>query len=617
VSHPDYVTANSSGSITGVAEQQLRAGTYKTVLQRGQTVRGRVLDGQEQPIAGATVYVGHKNSSDRKEAMTDDAGRFLFAAVNNEEVNSEVPCSATAKGFSTAAKTILVKPDMAEIIFHLKAGSVIRGHVQDESSQPVAGARVNLSNIFYGDPLYDANDFSSTTDVNGDFSWDSAPSQAMKFAVAKSGYESKENVKLEPNQDNVITLRAGRKVEGVVLDAASGQPVTNFSVRVGQDSGDGKNIYGQLREQKFSPPDGRFSVTTEDESENAVGVSADGYADKTEKFPENQTGAIQLTVQLTPSEMLTGVVLAPDGTPAPGVTVAAVEPAQWSANIELTGVRLRAYGSRDHMAETDSAGRFKIPSPPEKGLVVAAAEAGFGQADISEVRASQTLALQAWGRIEGTLKIGGQPGAGKDLFFTLPNRGINTDFTGFKTTTDEQGAFTMEKIPPGDGDIVRLIKISPNSWRHSDGTMVTIKSGETTQVTLGDNGAVLIGKIRYEVQPTNDAPPNVDGYLSSSAPMPDTPQFNTPAESQAYLNSLEMQALMRQRKNYSIELRPDGTFTAENVVPGKYSLNITARAGRDWSQPPIAKGSVPEITVPEGFDPATPIDVGEVVLKPQ
>ncbi len=612
VTHPDYVAANGVSGINGTVEQQLRAGAYKTVLQRGQMVRGRVVDGQEQPVPNATVRAGQKYSSDRKQTTSDVEGRFSFSAVKTDEVLF----SASAKGFSSDARNILVKPEMAEIIFHLKAGSTIRGHVQDESAQPLAGARIQLSNRYYSDPLYDANEFSGTTDANGDFSWDSAPNQTMSFGVSKTGYESKDSVKLEPNQDNIITLRSGRKVEGVVLDAASGQPVTNFNVFVGQTSGDDKSIYGRLEKKSFNAPDGRFSVTTEDESENAVSVSAESYADKIEKFPEAQNGTVQLTVRLTPSETLAGVVLAPDGTLAPGVTVAAVVTDQWNGGVQLAGSRLRAYGSQGHSTETDSEGRFKIPSPPEKGLVVAAADAGFGQAEISEVRSSKALALQAWGRIEGTLKIGGQPGVGKDLFFTLPVRGISTDFNGFKVTTDEQGAFTMEKIPPGEGSIVRLIKTSANSWTHSDGTAVTVKSGETTQITLGDKGAVLVGRIRYAVQPTNETPITIQGNVSSSAPMPAAPKFNTSAEAQAYYNTPEMQALMRQRKNYSIEMRDGGVFTADNVVPGKYSLNITARAGRDWSQPAVAQGAVKEITVPDDFDPATPIDVGEVVLQP-
>jgi hypothetical protein len=179
---------------------------------------------------------------------------------------------------------------------------------------------------------------------------------------------------------------------------------------------------------------------------------------------------------------------------------------------------------------------------------------------------------------------------------------------------DDQGQFTMEKIPPGEGAIVRLIQTAPNSWTHSDSTAVTIKSGETTQVSLGDNGAVLVGRIRMDVQTTNDATLNYQGYLSGQ--MPQQPSFNSPDEAQAYYKSAEWQALMKLHKQYSIELKADGSFTVDNVVPGIYSLNISARVGgsRQWEHPPLAQGNT-SVTVPDSFSPTTPIDVGEVELK--
>ena len=42
----------------------------------------------------------------------------------------------------------------------------------------------------------------------------------------------------------------------------------------------------------------------------------------------------------------------------------------------------------------------------------------------------------------------------------------------------------------GEGEVVRLIETSPRSWMHSHNTPVTVESGRTTYVTLGDNGAL-------------------------------------------------------------------------------------------------------------------------------
>ncbi len=581
VSHPDYISADGVMGVSGTVEQQLRAGSYKTVLQRGQSVRGRVLDASENPVTGATVWAGRKYDRDRKSVKSDAEGHFSFGNIRPADVLFAV----LASGFSPASKTLSVKPDMAEIVFRLKAGSVIRAHVQDESAQPIAGVRVSLEGN-YGNPAYDAYEFSATTDANGDFSWDSAPNDSMTFYIGKTGYEQKRNVKLLPNQDNIVTLGRPRTLQGLVVNASTEEAVTNFSIRTGTSSGDGQNIYGVITRKQFSPADGRFSMELSEADDNALAVYAEGYADKIESFSEAQNGIVQVTVRMKPTGTLTGVVVGPDGKPAPGVTVSALEGKSNNSSIQLVGGRLRSYGEPNKVTVSDDQGRFKISSPPESGVVVAAGDAGFTRADLAEVRNSGIIQLEAWGRIEGVLKIGGQAGVGKDLLFTLEIPGVGTDFNAYKVTTDEQGQFTMDKIPPGAGSIVRLIKTAPTSWSHSDKTAVTVKAGETTEVSLGDNGAVIVGRINHNFQPTNDTPLSLDGRLSSATPMPTPPKFNSSAEAQAFFNSPEWRALASQRKYYALEIRPDGTFTVDNVAPGDYSLTISIREG---GRPLLAK----------------------------
>jgi hypothetical protein len=607
VRHPDYITANFNVGQNGATESQLRAGTLKTVLHRGLDVRGLVTDDNYNPISGATVWAGLRYYRDRQQTKTDREGKFRFHNI----ADGEVDFSVSAKGRQPDSRKISVTTDMAEIVFKLSGGKTIRAVVQDENSLPIPGVRVVLEGN--GD-IGRTYEFSTSTDKDGRFTWDAAPSEPMQFYFGKEGYESKREVKLVPDEDNVVTLHHPRQLQGLVLDADTAQPVTKFSVRTGTASGDDSNVYGVIQYKEFSAADGKFTMSLTEEADNAVAVYADGYADKIEKFPEAQSGTVQVTVHLKPAATLSGVVLAPDGTPAPGVTVAAA--AEGTHNyVQLTGGRLRSYDSHNKITTTDAEGRFKISSPPDDGLIVAAGEPGFAMAPLAEVRSSSTIRLQAWGRIEGTLKIGGQPGVGKDLLFNLAIPGIGTDFNGYKSTTDDQGKFTMEKIPPGEGTIVRLIQNSPNSWTHSDNTSVTVKPGETTQVSLGDNGAVLVGKVVFENPPTNRESLSFEGNLSGQMPQPQS--FNSPEEAQAFYNSPEWKALMKQNKNYSIEMKPDGAFTVDDVAPGVYSLNISARLNsqRPWEHPPVGQGSM-QITVPDSFSPSSPINLGEIMLQP-
>jgi hypothetical protein len=99
--------------------------------------------------------------------------------------------------------------------------------------------------------------------------------------------------------------------------------------------------------------------------------------------------------------------------------------------------------------------------------------------------------------------------------------------------------------------------------------------------------------------------------------MPQPQSFNSPEEAQAFYNSPEWKALMKQNKNYSIEMKPDGAFTVDDVAPGVYSLNISARLNsqRPWEHPPVGQGSM-QITVPDSFSPSSPINLGEIMLQP-
>ena len=574
---------------------------------------GRVVDANNSAVSGATVWAGRKYSGDRKQTTSDSGGKFLFHAVSAGDVLFAV----MAKSQGVDSKNVNVQAGMKEIVFQLKGGAVIRAHVQDESGQPVANARVGLEGS-YGEPTYDAYEFTANTDKDGNFSWDSAPNETLTFYIFHDGFESKRDAKLAPNQDNTVTLHKSRTLQGVVLDETTEQPVTKFTVRTGKaNDPDNSNLSGIMDYKDFTAPDGKFSLALSEESDNAVAVYADGYNDKIERFPDAQNGVVQVVVKMKPSSGASGIVLAPDGSPAPGVTIAAVaEDAHGGDNIQLTGGRLHSWGAHNKIAVTDADGHFKLASTPDSGELVAAGAPGFARGPIAIFPSGGTITLLAWGRIEGTLKIGGQPGVGKDLLFNLTIPGIYTDFNSFKATTDEQGKFTMEKVPPGDGAIVRLIKTSPQSWTHSDSTDVTVKAGDTTPVALGDHGAVVVGKIRFEVSPTNEAPLNIEGNLSGQWENT-TPTFTSPAEAQAYYKTPEYLAEMKRHKNYSVEMKPDGTFTVDDVAPGIYSVNFTARKGGDrpWEHPPIAEGAT-QITVPDSFNPAAPINVGEVLLKP-
>ena len=584
-SHPDFVGTNITVGGSPEIEKQLRAGTHKLVLMRGLGVHGLVTDEQNQPIAGATVWAGRKFFPGRQQTKSDDQGRFVFRGVNE----GDTLFSVMATGHKPDNKSYQVHANMEEIVFRLGPGNVIRARVQNEAGEPLSGARVALEGN-PGEPAYDAYEFSASTDSDGKFGWDSAPDEPMSFYVFQHSFEAKRHVKLPPNQDNMVTLRRSRQLQGNVLDASTEQPVTRFHVRVGRNTPGVSSLYGVIRQSDFTSPDGRFTMDLDEEEHNAVEISGDDYANQTQSLPEPHNGVVEVVFRLKPDSALEGVVIAPDGQPVPGADVAAVQPGPGGKSVTLVNGRLRRSDPQAKVVTTDDSGHFRIPSPPDDGTVVAANGAAFASASIAQVRSQGVLTLQLFGRIEGELKTGTAPGVGQELLLTSssPMSGIYFDFSGYKATSDSNGRFAFEQVPPCKVSIVRLIKTTPNSWTHSHSTDVTVEPDKTTQVTLGGTGATLQGHVSFETPPAADARFTINGQLSSPP-----------------------------SGNYFAIVGIDGSLTLDSIPPGEYTLHVTATV--PGTQPylgqPIARGEM-TVTIPAEANPASPINLGEIILKP-
>jgi hypothetical protein len=610
VKHPDYMETNLNIRSDAAVEKQLRAGTLRIVLRQGLQVLGLVKDESDNPIPGASVWVNERFYRNRQESKTDESGRFTFKNV----AEGDVRFSVLAKGRKPDSRMFKVRAGMDEIVFRLGPGRSIRALVQNEASEPLADVRVVLEG---SGNIGNTYEFSTKTGADGRFEWDGAPDDPMQFYFYKEGYEQLRNKALYPDEESVVTLHKKREIEGFVLDADTGQAITKFRAGGGKISAP-KNFYADYPGMKdMADPNGRFTLSLDEEATDGVRVTADDYAEAVQAIPAGQGGAIRMEFRLKPSPALHGIVVGPDGTPLPGIQVALVKGDGPSSDLSLLNGRLRSFGNAgSRLVLTDDSGKFVLDSPPETGgKVVAVGDLGFGLVSVEQVRASGVVVLQPYGRIEGVLRIQGVGVAGRELLFTLGNSGIMTDFNGFKTTTDEQGKFTFEKVPPTDGQVVRLIKSSPNSWMHSHNTDVTVQPGQTTYVTLGDSGSVIRGFARLVGPPDAGDQLMVNGMLNTK--MPDVPPFDSPAESKAFFSSDVWKARIRDSRNFAIPVAADGTFMVDSVPPGTYTLRITVgQPGiQPWEMKTMASGST-IVTVPDGSDPGSIIDIGEIALLP-
>lgn len=606
--HPDFISVQVSMDGKAEAEKELRAGTYKLALKRGLVVRGRVVNQQQEPIARARVWAGRRFSRERQETRTDADGRFTFRNVNAGKVDF----SASADGYAVAAKTHEVSATTEELVFQLVPGSVIGGTVQDESGQPIRGVRVVLEGS-PGEESYDRYEFSATTDREGRFEWSSAPNQPMPFYFGKSGYEQKRGVKLKPGEDSVVTLRRNRQILGQVLDAETEKPVTRFTVAIGRSPSPGQFYADSGRAKEFMSAEGRFAVEADEEESNGIQASANGYAEQMQPLPAAEHGQVKVVFKLKPSKPLVGTVVTPDGQPVSGASVALVGDGPGGRTVQFARGNLRAYGSRAKLVTTDASGHFEIQSPPESGTVVAANGTGYGSATVVEIQRSGALTLQVLGRIEGVLMQGAAAGAGQELTLNFPSSGVYFEFESTTQTTDSAGRFTFDKVPAGKVSLVRLVKTSSRSRAHSHRKEVVVAPGQTTQVTLGGTDATLHGQVKFET-----APEEKDYLLTAqlSTVLPQPPPDITPEQRAAFYSSAEWKEKTADMKHYAAVIGPDGRLMLDSVEPGQYTLRVTAQKADDESfgAKPLARGEA-TVMVPQGAQPGTPIQIGEVVLK--
>ena len=608
-SHPDYVGTNYSGSRGASMEEELRAGKFKVVLRHGSWLAGRVMDEGGDPIAGATITAGKYNYSGTQEAKSDARGAFGFRNLNPGTIQFGV----LAKGYKPEVRMVEVKPGMPEILFRLGRGLKVWGLVKAEAGEAVAGVRIALESKNGG--VSDTYQLNLSSGRDGRFEWDGAPDEAQNFCFLKSGYEAKRQQTLKPNEENVITLRRCRKIEGQVVDATTEQPVTKFRVGFGRSSS-ADSFYADYPGMKdYADANGRFTLSLSEEETRAVKVEADDYAAQVELLPEAQNGVVQVVVRLKPSAALRGILVTAEGAPVAGAKVGISSDIAPSIALMLQDGRLRELGGQGKMVTTDSDGGFVLPSPSESGMVIAAQEKGFASAPVQQVRDSRRLVLQAFGRIEGTFTRRGQPVAGQELTLTMRDAGIVFDSGQYKATTDENGRFAIDRVPPGKIQVMRMVKTSENSSSYSYGAEVTVPPGQIAHLALGDSGATLTGQIRFETPPAEEEKLDLQGSLYTVPPP--LPGSTSAEESSAYYQTPEGKARIRQRRTFVVGIAGDGSWNVDSVPPGTYRITVRASksGARPWENPPVAIGTV-QVVVPEGATPQTQIAVEEVVLRP-
>ena len=248
------------------------------------TCTGKVVDEQARPIAGANVGL-YKVLLDMEimsldvqlaqTMTTKDDGSFKFKMEANEnDAMNQTIILADREGLALGWADWLLTKDL-DVQIPLGEPKILAGRVVDESGRPVSGADVSISVMLMpgGDePRYIAGKVSEQlflrkTDVEGLFRFERiAADAAAEFIVKKPGLatigtlieDNTQGMRLQfkaGQEDIEITLPAEAKIDGTVVEKATGQPVPGIKLMAIQED---HPFSGQ--EPATSREDGTFTI---------------------------------------------------------------------------------------------------------------------------------------------------------------------------------------------------------------------------------------------------------------------------------------------------------------------------------------------------------------------
>jgi RNA polymerase sigma factor (sigma-70 family) len=330
-----------------------------------------------QPLPGAKLHLFYLLEDGRgkvTKAITDANGqsRVDLPQAPYQGLNFFVTADghvpkATSWGFGRTMP--------AEYTMKLEPGVTIGGMVVDEDGQPIAGSKIEIvgpgSDRSLAENIQFSYDAALFTDAIGHWSCDMIPQALQQVSVIVTHpdhVETHATIHLgTTDANNVITLKAGFAVAGIVADA-NGNPLTGAKVREVRLNSEGEH-------SKTTDGSGAFEFKGMKDGELTLAVQVNGFAPGVQTL--TVTGSVTgLRFQLGPGQLLRGRVIDEAGNPLANafveITRRAFDKVQWSTN-------------------TDSGGRFKWDSAPTEPLLFSFLAEGFNheyartlQADGSE-----------------------------------------------------------------------------------------------------------------------------------------------------------------------------------------------------------------------------------------
>ena len=553
-----------------------------TILKKGLTVTGRVVDAAGRPVRGARALFGPRGlgTPGPPRGTTDERGEF---SLENCEPG---PSIITVQAERLAPRIEVVRVEEKTVPAEIRMtepGSILRVKVVDVLGKPIAGAFVSASH-WRG---HQSIQFQARTDQDGRVAWQSAPKDAVSYNIGNDKTMWVQSELTASEREQTVILYPKLVISGRVTDAETGRPVPTFRAIKGWRSRRPRVDIDWSENLAMEATGGQFTAPFDEARGGAfIRIDAPGFKSTVSRAFQEDEGSQTFDFALHPAQGSTGLVLLPDGKPAPGVEVA-LATQQHRLSIR-SGHFDRNW--RFPKTSTDSHGRFTFPARDDKFLLVAVSKAGYADVSSDEFAKSGKLVLQPWGRIEGGVRIGSRFGSDQEVAFQpdRPNRAYLWSF-GYSTQTDERGRFHFDWVIPGSGRISRSVvtKLSGGASQHMPcwPEFIDVKPGQVLQVTIGGKGRPVTGRIVVEGTP--EAP--IDWARNEPVAI----------------------------GWFAAHIEKDGRFRIDDIPSGQHTLNVRVNAPSHGAGGPVIGRVKRDFNLPEMPNGRSnePLDLGTITVK--
>jgi thiol-disulfide isomerase/thioredoxin len=523
----------------------LYKGTARLSLHSGTPIEVTVLKPDGTPAGGAKLFFGTSTRvvNQYHWAKTDADGRFTFGC----KPGKTTMLTAISSEYGPAQTALSVNENPQKIVLRLTPPGKRTIDVVDSQGKPIEGAMVIVTSWKNTDTL----GIQLQTDKAGHGVWNGGPTDDVTAEIYSDIGEKQ--ITWSAGKLMRVVLQQPTKFVGRVLDAQTGAPITNYTIRLAATWHQGEQMVWQsynFADSQTRKKPGQFIISFPTPAYRYfMRVQSDEYLpEDTESFDPN--GAAQtFELRLKKSAPIAVKLVTANHQPVAGADIYLTLSTDW---LELIDGQMHR-GMENNYLHVKSApdGHFVIPPQKDDFQLVILSDQGSAIIKRRELTTpDQVIELSPWATVEGTIFIAGQPAVETQILANSPPiespDGTTLVARQYFFATDKEGHFKLSRVFPGSLQLKRMV---PN---HSPGRMWYIDVG-SINVQPGQDFAINFGHA--------DA---VTGQLSIP---PGKPWMVREAR-------LEPVGQPHITGRENVEVLDDGRFRADGLTPGQYSLYI-------------------------------------------